>query len=96
MTADYLLDEDFDLRIEDGDFISGESTTQHQDLLMMLNKGELRQFPKTGVGVVGFLNDDLLGDLYGEINTQFRADGMTVRKVVVTQDGKVQVEAFYE
>jgi hypothetical protein len=39
---DYLLDTDFDLRIEGGDFVVGQSDAQHQDLLMLLNKGELQ------------------------------------------------------
>lgn len=95
MVQDYLLDTDFDLRIEAGDFVVGESTTQHQDLLMLLEKGELRQYPKTGVGVRTYLNDDSLGDIYQEIQRQFENDGMTVSKLVINSDGKIELVANY-
>ena len=96
MPADYLHTDNHDLLIQSGDFVVGESTTQHQDLLMLLNKGELRQYPKTGVGIQSFLNDDAIGGLYGEIQQQFRADGMTVNKLVIGSTGTVTIEAVYE
>ena len=95
MPQDYLLDNDYDLRIENGDFVVGESTNQHQDLLMILEKGELRQFPATGVGIKRFLNDDNMGDLYGEIIKQFEADGMKVKSLVIGSSGKVTIDAEY-
>lgn len=95
MPQDYLLDSSFDLRIEDGDFVVGESTAQHQDLLIHLEKGELRQYPKTGVGIKSFFNDDQVGALYGEIQQQFEADGMTVKKLEITSNKKIIIDAVY-
>ena len=43
MPRDYLLDENYDLKIESGDFVQGESTQQHQDILMFLEKVDLMQ-----------------------------------------------------
>jgi hypothetical protein len=99
MPADYLHIDD-DLKIADGDFVTGESTLQHQQLLLRLKKGELRQFPKTGVGVDDFLLDDTPGDVYMEIRKQFGADGMTVRKLEIgfnEADGKLEpvIDAIY-
>jgi len=91
---DYLLD-DFDLAIDNGDFVVGESTSQHQQLLLLLNKGELRQYPKTGVGAITFSNDDQLGGLYTEIQQQFEADGMQIEKLVVNSNGTVDIKARY-
>lgn len=95
MPKDYLLDDDFDLRIENGDFVVGESTAQHQKLLLMYNKGELRQYPRTGVGVISFINDDNLGDLYQEVIKHFKADDMDVQKLEIFPDGRMNVEAKY-
>lgn len=95
MPQDYLHDDDFDLKIENGDFVVGESTQQHQQLLLLLEKGELRQYPKTGVGLKTFLNDDNIGDLNQEIQKQFEADGMTISKLKIFSDGKAEIAAVY-
>jgi hypothetical protein len=96
---DYLHDDD-DLRIANGDFVKGESTLQHQSLLTRFNKGELRQFPKTGVGIDNFLLDDEAGDVFPEIQKQFEADGMVIRDIDIEIDNvngklKPKVNAFY-
>jgi hypothetical protein len=96
MAQDYTLTEGLDLMIEDGDFVVGESTQQHQKILLIAEKGELRQFPKTGVGAKSMLNDDEFGTIYQEIQTQFEADGMVIRKLLVNQDGTVEVTAEYK
>jgi len=83
---DYLHTEDNDLLIADGDFVVGETTQQAQSLLLRIKKGELRQYPKTGVGIDDFLVDDNPGDIYREIQLQFEADGMTVRKIDINLD----------
>lgn len=99
MPGDYLHIDD-DLLIANGDFVAGESTLQHQSLLLRLKKGELRQFPKTGVGVDDFLLDDTPGDVYLEIRKQFEADGMTIRKLEISFNaaaGKLEpiIDAIY-
>jgi len=96
MPQDYILDSGFDLLIKDGDFVVGESTAQHQDLLIRLEKGELRQYPKTGVGIKTFFNDDQVGSLYGEIQQQFEGDGMVINKIAITSDGKMEINAAYK
>jgi hypothetical protein len=100
MTTDYKQQDD-DLLIEDGDFVVTESTVQHQSDLLRLKKGELRQFPKTGVGIDDFLLDDNAGDIYQEIQRQFEADGLLIRRLEVNLDlttNKLEpdIEAYYE
>lgn len=100
MPIDYLNDANDDLLIQNGDFVIGESSQQHQSLLLRLKKGELRQYPKTGVGIDGFLLDDNPGDVYQEIQKQFEADGMVVRSIDVSfseNENKLEpkVDAYY-
>jgi hypothetical protein len=90
-TTDILLDDNNDLRIENGDFVVGDSTKQHQKLLLMLSKGDTRQFALDGVGVVDFIEDEGATDLMREIR-----DGMTVKKLSVGSDGQINVNAPYE
>ncbi len=93
---DILLDENYDLMIENDDFVLGESTRQHQGLILMANKGEFRQHPFTGVGLRLFVEDDRLGAMRVELTKQLELDGMTVQRVNVFSNGQLEIRASYE
>lgn len=93
--TDILLDEEFDLLFENGDLATGESTEQHQQLLLLCNKGDLREDTTVGVGIQQFLKDEEDGGLLGEIKKEFERDGMDVRKVGM-EDDKIVVNAAYK
>lgn len=100
MPIDYLHDANDDLQISNGDFVRGESTQQHQGVLIRVKQGELRQFPKTGVGIDAFLLDDNAGDIFQEIQKQFEADGMIVRNIDIKMNGvenelQLKIDAYY-
>lgn len=96
MPFDILIDEDGDLLFKDGDLVIGESTRQHQKLLLLIEKGELRQFPTHCVGVRTWINDDVnFADLKLEIKREFERDGMTVSKITLNSQ-VVQTEASYD
>jgi hypothetical protein len=95
MPFDIAIDSaDNDLVIESGDFVIGESTLQHQRLLLLIEKGELREFPTRGVGLQSWLNDERAGDLNGQIKREYEIDGMDV-SVIQTVNNKLQIEAQY-
>ena len=91
---DILLDNDGDLMFADGDLVCGESTAQHQQLLLMINKGELKQHPLTGIGAESYLLDDDYLKLKHEIEAQFERDGMTIKQIQIND--KIQINAEYE
>jgi hypothetical protein len=93
--TDYLSDGDGDLLIQNGDFVKGTSDEAHMRMLLTTEKGMLRQWPTTGVGIRTFLQDDNLGELYQEIQKQFEADRITVEKIKILEDGKVELIANY-
>lgn len=99
MPTDVLLDNSLDLVFVDGDLVHGESTRQHQKLLLLTAKGEIREFPTVGVGVQDWTLDNNPGDLNGEIKRQFEQDGMLVQQVKsrVTSAGisNLEIEAIY-
>jgi len=99
MPNDVLLDGDFDLLFVDGDLVIGESTRQHQQLLLLSEKGEIREFPTAGVGLLSWTLDNRPGDLNGEIKRQFEQDGMTVQQVKVRVSAgelrTLEIEATY-
>jgi len=80
MPTDILL-QDYDLLIENGDIAVGESTRQHQDLLLLADKGEFKQFPTVGVGILRYLETHDTNDLAREIRTEFNRDGMTIDEI---------------
>lgn len=95
MPNDILLDENNDLLIEDGDFVIGESTLQHQQLLLYCNKNDIKEFPTRCVGLSRFLETSDEENLAREIDVDFNKDGMRVDKISVDIP-IIDVEASYD
>lgn len=100
MPRDVLL-EDGELRIEGGDLVMGESTDQHVAHLLLAQKGEYKQSPLTGIGILNYLNAPVEKKtrdmLEREIRLQLEADGAANAQVKVTKEGRVKItRADYE
>jgi len=93
---DILLDDNLDLVIKNGDFVIGPSTYQNQQILLLSEKGTIREWPKAGVGIQSFLLGEDPGQLFREIRQQFEQDGMKVRSLRIDPvDGKIKIDATY-
>lgn len=92
---DFLLDNDFDLKFINGDLVLGDAEKQHQQLLLLTTKGEIREFPVRGVGLRNWLLEDNAGSINGAIKREFEADGMTVESIRTIGD-KLETKAYYE
>lgn len=55
MANDILLDENFDLKIEGGDIVIGESELQEVGIILAINTGELKSDPLIGANLVQFI-----------------------------------------
>jgi hypothetical protein len=51
MQDDILYDDDFDVIDEGEEWAEGESDQANAELLLLINKGELREFPFCGFGI---------------------------------------------
>ncbi len=91
---DFLLDIDNDLQCANGDFVTGESTVQHQNLLLISSKGAWKENPTVGVGAAGFLKDEDVNGLLAEIKQEFEKDGMKVNNIEYRND-KITTDANY-
>lgn len=91
---DAMLKEE-DLLLDQSDLVLGESTVQHQHLLLVTHPGEWKQSPLAGVGLDYWLNEERSGDMTAEVRRQFKADGMMVNSIGYEQ-GRLKIDAVYE
>ncbi|SIT25656.1 hypothetical protein SAMN05421786_11549 [Chryseobacterium ureilyticum] len=95
MPFDLILDENFDIKIEDGDFVIGESTFQNQNLLILADKGQFKMDPTVGVGTRRFLESSKKDDLAREIRQEFIKDGMFIKSLSISPEMEIKVDAVY-
>lgn len=93
---DVKLDDSFDVVFgADGDFLETESTTQHQQLLILTEKGEWDGAPTVGIGALNWIMDERPGDLVSEVRAQYEKDGMSVGKLRFLSPQNFEVQAEY-
>lgn len=96
MMKDLLLSVDKDLQFADGDLVIGNSESQSEELLLLSNKGDFKQYPDRCVGVERYLKDEGNSqELLAEIKKEYERDGMVVKKVELTPEGKLLTHAYY-
>lgn len=96
MPNDILLNEQGTAALwQNGDFVWGESTAQHQRLLLLSQKGDFKENPDRCVGFYTWLKDDAnIGDVLAEVKAEFERDGMTIKNLGI-DNGQLQVDASY-
>lgn len=76
MAQDILLDENDDVRIENGDFVIGDSLDQEVGLILRMNKGELKEDPIVGCDLIRLINSNITeSELKQIIKLQLARDG---------------------
>jgi len=96
MPQDFVYNDAGDTLISNGDWTVDESTLCHQKLLLLLNKGDLKEHPTACVGIQRYLKDDDPLALQSEIKRECEADGMKVTEVKLQSDGKLNLNAKYD
>lgn len=93
---DINLDANFDIGIDNGDFVIKESTRQHQQCLLIAEPGDYKQNPGMGVGAYSFTNDDeTIENLKKAIQKTFEEDGMSISRLKISTQGDIDVTANY-
>lgn len=97
MINDILLDETGDLAVNlQGDLKVGDAELQHQQLLLVAQKGDYKQHPLAGVGAQDYLDDENQNAFIREIRKQFTADGMTVKDLKINPNATLNIDATYQ
>jgi hypothetical protein len=93
---DIGLEDSEDLNVASGDFTLIESTAQHQQQLILNNKGDFKQNPVICVGAFDYLDDENFQGLIRGISVEFNRDGMDVKSIQISSDGVIVSDAFYK
>ena len=84
---DFLLDEQDNLLIDDGDWLVGDSHQQHIQLLLTSMPGEWKENPETGVGLALSQKGAIDGFFKRTIAVQLEADGFKLDNLEITEKG---------
>jgi len=76
--------------------VVGDVTKQNQRIILLAEKGEIKEAPTLGVGIASFIDDDNPSDLLREICENLRDDGQTVRSCRFNDSGKLEIDGGYE
>lgn len=95
MPKDFVLNENNDLVTNDGDFVVGESTYQHQKHLLLAEKGDYKQFPTAGVASKKYLERESPDEYARAIRQEFVADGMNVTTLTILENLELSIDAEY-
>jgi hypothetical protein len=93
---DILLTPSNDLKITNGDFDFGESQDQSQLLIVLSEKSEFKEFLEIGVGIHSMLSDHNYNQALLEMKKQLEYDGMTIKDISFTKDGKLIIDGNYK
>lgn len=92
---DFKLDETGDLLIVNGDFVISDATIQHQEHIIISQKGEYKQYPEVGVGIANVINDENPESILTQVRRNFEYDGMTINKLEFNLKGSIEIDAPY-
>ncbi|MEO0075648.1 MAG: oxidase [candidate division WOR-3 bacterium] len=92
MRKDLLLDENNDLKIENGDFVIGQSDQQHIELILRSAPGHWKQHPLIGADLTKMLNAPLSLYEKQQIKVALQADGYKVNNITFNDNGEVIVD----
>lgn len=93
---DYLLDENGDLLIKDGDFVVGPSDDQHIEDIIQSFPGEWKQFPIIGCAIIADIKTQHPQNTMNKIKTQLQSGGYQLDRLSVTIENGVLKVKFPE
>lgn len=92
---DFVLTEDNDLLIENGDLVINETSYQHQKHLLLAEKGDYKQHPTIGVASKKYLERESPDEYARAIRQEFVADGMNVKTLKILENLELSIDAQY-
>jgi len=92
---DLLLDESYNLKTENGDFVAGGSDEQNVHMLVLSAPGMFKEFPSAGAGLIRFvkgLENMNARKMWREIAVQLEADGYRLISFELDENAEYQID----
>ena len=90
---DIITDEDGNIEILNGDFKVLESDSQHIEHILVADRGQFRQFPLVGVGLLRQLNGTKSQQVLRQaIKLQLESDGYNVREIKFDPENPLNID----
>jgi len=85
---DFSMNDDFSLKIQNGDFVIENSELQQSKTIITVEKGEIRQYPLVGAAIQNYLGSSLDKTIiYNNINNELLNDDLETASMSVDIDG---------
>jgi hypothetical protein len=94
--TDIFLNKTGDLDIQNGDIAIGYSDNQHQEHILLANKGDYKEFPELGVGINNMLNEDDFLPFLIEAKKNLQYDGMKINNIKFEENGNLNIDGYYQ
>lgn len=93
---DVILDTTGDVEIKGNDLVVGFSDFQHQEHIIVSQKGQLKHAEDAGAGIENYVNDSEVEEMIAEVTNEFDKDGMEVSRIAYDeQTGDLDYDAKY-
>jgi hypothetical protein len=84
---DFILTDDLDLEIRDGDFYISESDQDHIIVILQSGLGSFKEYPLVGVGIEQYLASPYSsGTIYTYMKQQLETDGYNIDRIKQLQN----------
>jgi len=85
------VDTDFDLLIQNEDFVIEDSDYQNVNILLRVTKGEIRQYPLVGIGIEYMRSAPIDDDYRKKMADGLKIDGYRA-KLIFESDGNLKID----
>ena len=93
---DVLVNTNNGIIVENGDLLIGFSDLQHQEHILLSQKGAYKASPDVGVGIEDFINGGELDEMLDMVKVEFEKDGMAVTRIEYNEEtGLLDYDATY-
>ncbi|MRX70276.1 oxidase [Flavobacterium resistens] len=96
LMTDIFLNKTGDLDIQNGDIVIDYSDNQHQEHILLANKGDYKEFPELGVGINNMLNEDDFLPFLIEAKKNLQYDGMKINNIKFEENGNLNINGDYQ
>ncbi len=92
---DFLLDENGDLKIVNGDFVIGDAEEQTVERILISKPGEWKEYPQVGCDIQKAFNGVIDRFLERNVRVQLESDGFEIEKLNITEGG-IELKGSYD